>query len=105
MCYYDLYRFACLCTSALPSLPISSPGLSRSIFELLFGLLRACAEDLASLACYAPMCVTRVYIVRGQGVIKTIYALLFYLSFARPSTSWLYEFFRNLTTISAHFEQ
>ena len=55
-----------MCIFALPFSPIPSPGLSRSIFELLFGLLRARAEDLASPAHYVPMFVNLVYIARGR---------------------------------------
>lgn len=65
---------------ALPSSPISSPSLSRSIFELLFGLLRARAEDLASPAPYVPIFVTLVYLARGRGVIQAPYAFLFSLN-------------------------
>jgi hypothetical protein len=56
--------------------PISNPGLSRSIFELLFELLHACVGDLASLACYALMCNP---CLPGCNL-KPFYAILFCLS-------------------------
>lgn len=73
---FDLLCVITISMFVLPSSPLSSPGLSRSIFELLFGLLRACVEDLASAAHYAPMFLTLVYLARGPGEIQVIYAYL-----------------------------